>query len=241
MAAEMLHTESPSKTPSPGWPSPDTVFAPTKCLQPPDSLQLPAAKGTVLELRISLPRAAQRVVGLIAILLIAPQLGALGDLGGATLARLGGIPWGVCLAGFVAQLVDGSLGMGYGVTSSSIMSAAGLSASTASSVVHLAQLGTTLVSGIAHYRANNVEPTTTARMSGWGFCGAFGGACILARLPASGAKVVAAALLLSVGGYLLARSYRLGADNGTPAGRTPPRLNFIVPLALLAGFVDATG
>jgi len=125
------------------------------------------------------------------------------------------------------------------VTSSSIMSAAGLSASTASSVVHLAQLGTTLVSGISHYRAHNVEPTTTARMSAWGFGGAFGGACILARLPASGAKVVAAALLVSVGGYLLARSYRLGTGNF--AGRTPPRLSFIVPLALVAGFVDATG
>ena len=66
----------------------------------------------------------------------------------------------LALAGFVAQLVDGALGMAYGATSSTLVLAIGLSPATASASVHLAELGTTLASGVSHWRFGNVDSVT---------------------------------------------------------------------------------
>jgi hypothetical protein len=121
------------------------------------------------------------------------------------------MPWqdfsGVALAGFAAQLVDGSLGMGYGtqlisnlspstthasrpheqittgVTSSSMLVAWGLSPTVASASVHLAQLGTTAASGLAHFKLDNVDLATVRCISPSGVIGAFIGAMLLSSLP----------------------------------------------------------
>ncbi|TMB74729.1 MAG: sulfite exporter TauE/SafE family protein, partial [Chloroflexi bacterium] len=61
----------------------------------------------------------------------------------------------IAFAGFVAQLVDGSLGMGYGVTSTSLLLTLGLAPALASASVHLAEIGTTAVSGLSHWRMGN--------------------------------------------------------------------------------------
>ena len=63
----------------------------------------------------------------------------------------------LALVGLAAQLVDGALGMGYGVTSSFLLLAAGLSPALASASVHLSQIGTTLVSGASHHRLGNTD------------------------------------------------------------------------------------
>ena len=63
----------------------------------------------------------------------------------------------LALIGLAAQLVDGSLGMAYGVTSTTLLLAMGLSPVMASATVHLAELGTSLASGIAHHRFGNVD------------------------------------------------------------------------------------
>lgn len=152
------------------------------------------------------------------------------------------IPWGVFCAGFVAQLVDGSMGMGYGLTSSTILVAAGLQATTASSVVHLAQLGTTAVSGLAHYRAGNVDLPTVRRLSPFGAGAAFAGAALLTSLGE--ARVLQSLLLFGVGAYVLVRDSGSAAIEGsgdaTGPSRSPTRL-LLAPLGVVGGFIDATG
>ena len=59
------------------------------------------------------------------------------------------------LVGLVAQLIDGSLGMAYGVTSTTLLLTAGVAPAMASASVHLAEVGTTLASGTAHWRFGN--------------------------------------------------------------------------------------
>ena len=56
------------------------------------------------------------------------------------------------VVGLVAQLVDGSLGMGFGVTSSTLLIAAGIAPAMASASIHFSEVGTTLISGFAHHR-----------------------------------------------------------------------------------------
>jgi len=61
------------------------------------------------------------------------------------------------IAGSVAQLIDGTLGMGFGLTSSTLLVTLGTSAAVASAAVHAAEIGTTLISGFSHWRENNVD------------------------------------------------------------------------------------
>src|SRR4051794_36639468 len=63
----------------------------------------------------------------------------------------------LALVGLGAQLVDGSLGMAYGVTSTTLLLAVGTNPAAASATVHLAEIGTTLASGVAHWRFGNVD------------------------------------------------------------------------------------
>ena len=154
------------------------------------------------------------------------------------------VPWGVFVAGFAAQLVDGSLGMGYGLTSSTVLLAAGLSSTTASSVVHFAQLGTTFVSGVAHHRAGNVEPFAVNALSAYGFVAAFAGATLLSSLGQ--ARILQSCLLLAVGAYVLARNASPAPSPAGPFRRhaarpSLPSHRLLATLGLLGGFVDATG
>ena len=59
--------------------------------------------------------------------------------------------------GSIAQLIDGALGMGFGLTSSTLLLTLGASAAVASAAVHAAEIGTTLVSGVSHWREENVD------------------------------------------------------------------------------------
>ncbi|MGA0980358.1 MAG: TSUP family transporter, partial [Candidatus Nanopelagicales bacterium] len=63
----------------------------------------------------------------------------------------------IALAGFGASFIDGALGMGFGVTSTTLLLAVGLSPALASASVHLAKLGTAAASGMAHHRFGNVD------------------------------------------------------------------------------------
>ena len=61
------------------------------------------------------------------------------------------------LVGAAAQMVDGTLGMGFGVTSATLLTLLGYSAVAASAGTHAAKMGTTFVSGISHWREGNVD------------------------------------------------------------------------------------
>jgi uncharacterized protein len=143
------------------------------------------------------------------------------------------------IVGFLAQLVDGALGMAYGVTSSTLLLTVGLSPATASASVHLAELGTTAVSGYSHWRFGNVDWRTVRRIGIPGAVGAFVGAIVLSSISAEIAKPWMAGILLALGVYILVRFTLVGPPK--PRGRRYVRGRYLAPLGLGAGFVDATG
>lgn len=146
----------------------------------------------------------------------------------------------LALVGLAAQLVDGALGMGYGVTSSSLLLLAGLSPALASASVHLSEIGTTLVSGAAHHRLGNTDWRLVARLGGPGAVGALLGATLLSRLSTEAATPVTAGILLALGVYVLAR-FSLRPPSGGGPRISPHGTRLLAPLGLVAGFVDATG
>src|SRR4029453_4005014 len=91
------------------------------------------------------------------------------------------------LVGFAAQLIDGALGMAYGVTSSTLMLSAGLAPVTASASVHLAEVGTTVASGVAHWRFGNVDWAMVRRLGVPGAVGGFVGATVLGSVSTGSA------------------------------------------------------
>ncbi|PZT70576.1 sulfite exporter TauE/SafE family protein [Streptomyces sp. SW4] len=145
----------------------------------------------------------------------------------------------LALAGLGAQLVDGSLGMAYGVTSTTLLLAVGTNPAAASATVHLAEIGTTLASGAAHWRFGNVDWKVVAKIGLPGAVGAFAGATFLSRLSTDVAAPVMALILLALGLYVLGRFTFLGLPEGN-LGK-PLRKRFLSPLGLVAGFLDATG
>ena len=78
-----------------------------------------------------------------------------------------------------SQLVDGALGMGYGVTSSTLLLAGGLEPAAASAAVHFSEIGTSLVSGISHHTLGNTDWRVVGTLAVPGFVGAFPGATVL--------------------------------------------------------------
>lgn len=146
----------------------------------------------------------------------------------------------LALAGLVAQLVDGALGMGYGVTSSSLLLLAGLSPALASASVHLAEIGTTVVSGASHHRLGNTDWRLTVRLAGPGAVGAFLGATVLSHLSSQAATPISSTILLALGIYVLAR-FTVRPPVGSAARKSPHSALFLAPLGLLGGFIDATG
>jgi uncharacterized membrane protein YfcA len=129
--------------------------------------------------------------------------------------------------------------MAYGVTSSTLLLTVGLSPATASASVHLAELGTTAVSGYSHWRFGNVDWRTVRRIGFPGAVGAFLGAVVLSSISAEIAKPWMAGILLALGVYILVRFTLVGPPK--PRGRRYVRGRYLAPLGLGAGFVDATG
>lgn len=146
----------------------------------------------------------------------------------------------LAIVGFAAQLVDGSLGMGYGVTSTSLLLIAGLTPAMASASVHLAELGTNVASGASHWRLGNVDWGLVVRLGVPGAIGALVGATVLSNLSTAAAKPVMALILGTLGMYILLR-YAFRPPAHSAARRSPHGARFLVPLGLFGGFVDATG
>jgi len=143
----------------------------------------------------------------------------------------------LALVGFAAQLVDGALGMAYGVTSSTLLLVAGLAPASASASVHLAEIGTTLAAGVSHWRFGNVDWRVVARIGLPGAAGAFLGATLLSSISTEAAGPWMSGILFLLGVYLLIRFARPVARRAVG----PLRRRFLAPLGLVAGFVDATG
>lgn len=146
----------------------------------------------------------------------------------------------VGLVGLGAQLIDGALGMGYGVTSTTLLLIAGLSPAAASASVHLAEMGTNVASGVAHHKLGNTDWKLVLRLGVPGAIGAFAGATFLSKLSTEGAEPVMAIILGLLGLYILIR-FALRPPAQSRARVSPHRGRFLAPLGLVGGFVDATG
>lgn len=145
------------------------------------------------------------------------------------------------IVGFIAQLVDGSLGMAYGVTSTTLLLAiAGLTPALASTVVHISEVGTTLASGISHWRFGNVDWSKIVWMAVPGGIGAFLGAYVLVSvISADAAKPIVAVFLFLLGAYVLVRF--AFTQTRRIIDERPISRKFLAPLGLVAGFLDAVG
>ena len=150
----------------------------------------------------------------------------------------------LALAGLGAQLVDGSLGMAYGVSSTTLLLFVGVAPALASAAVHIAEVGTTAVSGISHASFGNVDWSKIVWMAIPGGIGAFLGASALVwastmETTAGYVEPVVAIFLFSLGVYVLARfAFR---RNERPVNVRPISGKFLTPLGLVAGFLDAMG
>ncbi|GAA0034470.1 MULTISPECIES: sulfite exporter TauE/SafE family protein [Brevibacterium] len=143
------------------------------------------------------------------------------------------------IVGLIAQLIDGSLGMAYGVTSTTLLLATGIAPATASAAVHFSEIGTSLVSGISHHRFGNVDWRTVLILAVPGFIGAFAGATFLAGLNGDAATPWISGILLALGVYVVWRFLALGGARPTFKGR--PGKGLLVPIGLVGGALDAIG
>ncbi|WP_197381445.1 sulfite exporter TauE/SafE family protein [Mycolicibacterium mengxianglii] len=143
------------------------------------------------------------------------------------------------LVGVGAQLVDGALGMAFGVTASTLLMLSGLGAAQASAAVHLAEVGTTFASGLSHWRFKNIDWPMVAKLGGPGAVGAFGGATVLSSLSTAAATPLMGSILLGIGVYVLLR-FSLRTPLTLVHG-TSHSAKFLAPLGLFGGFIDASG
>ena len=136
--------------------------------------------------------------------------------------------------GFAAQLVDGALGMAFGLINSTLLiSVMGLPPRVASASVHAVETFTTAASGISHVLHRNVNWRLFARLVIPGMIGGVLGAYVLSSVDASIARPFVMAYLSVIGLYLLFRAWR---------GRVEPRTPKVIePLGLVGGFLDAAG
>lgn len=117
----------------------------------------------------------------------------------------------VVIAGAVAQLIDGAVGMGFGALSATIMVASGVEPAVAVGTVTLAKVGAGLVSGLSHWGFGNVRWKWVVPLALSGIVGGIIGALLLTQLPAQAVKVWVPALLLLMGFLILYRFWRTRA------------------------------
>lgn len=141
--------------------------------------------------------------------------------------------WMFILVGFVAQLIDGSLGMAYGVSSTTVLLSIGITPALASASVHMAEIVTTAISGLSHLKFGNVDKTLVWPLLLPGVVGSMLGAYILVNMPVDVIKPLVAIYLLIMGLVILVKALRRAPPSDTTRG--------LMPLGFIGGFFDAIG
>ena len=141
--------------------------------------------------------------------------------------------WSAVAVGFLAQVVDGALGMAYGITATTFLLSAGASPAAASASVHIAEVFTTGLSGISHVKLGNVNKSLFLRLLLPGIIGAVLGAVLITQFDGDVMKPFISAYLLLMGLYILRKAYLHVAQRKAP--------KHVAKLALFGGFVDAAG
>lgn len=136
-------------------------------------------------------------------------------------------------AGFAAQVVDGALGMAYGVTASSLLLGSGVPPAVASATVHAAECFTTGASGLSHRAFGNIDRALFKRLLLPGIVGAAAGAYLLSNLPGDAIKPWIAGYLMLMGAVIVFKAFR----------DFPPRraTKHLAPLGFGGALIDAIG
>lgn len=142
--------------------------------------------------------------------------------------------WTLVAVGFAAQMVDGALGMAFGLVSTSVMLSLGMPPANASALVHTAEIFTTGASGTSHAIAGNVDRKLFWRLMPLGVLGGVLGATLLSSIDGNLIKPFVVGYLALVGCFVIYRVVRppkprLDLPKATPA------------LGLAGGFLDASG
>ncbi len=137
------------------------------------------------------------------------------------------------IVGFCAQMIDGTLGMAYGVSASSLLLTRGIAPATVSATVHAAEVFTTGISAVSHHCFGNVDRRLFWRLVIPGVIGAIIGAYILSQIPGERFKPVIASYLLLMGVLIVVRVFRM----------VPPLAvtTHLTPLGFIGAFIDAVG
>ncbi len=138
------------------------------------------------------------------------------------------------LVGFAAQMIDGALGMAYGVSSNTFLLSVGVPPAIASASVHVAETFTTAVSGVSHWRLGNVDRELFKKLIIPGVLGAVVGAYILSNIDGNIVKPYISAYLLIMGIVILVKALRSNRDEQKVTSH-------ISILGVIGGFCDAIG
>ncbi len=135
--------------------------------------------------------------------------------------------------GFAAQVIDGALGMAYGVTVSSVLISTGVPPAVTSACVHAAEVFTTGTSGLAHWFAGNIDRRLILRLVLPGMVGGAIGAYVLSNVPGEMIRPWVSAYLLVLGLIILWKAFRRSQPARTPKS--------VAPLGFFGGMLDAMG
>jgi len=142
---------------------------------------------------------------------------------------------GFVVVGFLAQLIDGSLGMAYGVSANSFLLGLGIPPALASASVHTAEVFTTAVSGVSHWRLGNVDKAIIKRLAVTGVFGGVLGAYVLSNIDGTKIKPFVAVYLVVMGVRILLKAIK-------PTNGFSRAMRQRLPLlGLFGGFMDAVG
>ncbi|ALC81239.1 MULTISPECIES: sulfite exporter TauE/SafE family protein [Bacillus] len=144
------------------------------------------------------------------------------------------------IVGFFAQIIDGSLGMAFGATSSSLLLVFGVAPAVVSASIHISEIATTASSGISHWRFGNVDKQLLWRLIIPGSISAFLGAAFLSNLNGEVLKPFISLFLFLMGIYIIIRFMFKFYPSEDYSTRKLKNI-FLIPLGALAGFFDAVG
>lgn len=144
------------------------------------------------------------------------------------------------LVGFFAQLIDGSLGMGFGATSSSLLLTVGVAPAITSATIHISQLATTAASGISHWKFDNIDTGLMLRLALPGAITAFLGTAVVSNSNSDFIKPFISTFLLTMGIYILYQ-FLFKKQLHINFNKRKPTSYFLIPLGAIAGFLDSIG
>ena len=138
------------------------------------------------------------------------------------------------LLGFCAEMIDGTAGMAYGVSSNSFLRSVGVPSAVSSACVHAAEMFTTLASGISHIKLKNVDKGLLKMLLLSGIPGGIIGAWLLASFENRVLDIIIDLYLIIMGCVILYKGFRTASTDRDFGA-------YAYPLGFIGGFTDAMG